>query len=142
MAAYAMTNKNGFEIETCSRCGCTGEYSFNLMHGTTCFRCHGHKTIYTKRGFAAHQYYERLLTIPLEKLQVGMRVWVTGVDGKGAWGVVKSIDGNRVQTHLVGLVGYKEFRIRPTDGERQEALAKALAYQDTLTKLGKPKKGK
>ena len=27
--------------ETCSRCGGSGNYSYNPMNGTTCFKCNG-----------------------------------------------------------------------------------------------------
>lgn len=30
-----------YVFEACRRCGGTGEYSYNPMHGTTCFGCHG-----------------------------------------------------------------------------------------------------
>lgn len=30
---------------TCSRCGGSGNYSFNMMHGSMCYGCHGHGTV-------------------------------------------------------------------------------------------------
>lgn len=35
----------------CGRCGGSGQYSFNMMHGTTCFGCGGvgHKLLKTAR---------------------------------------------------------------------------------------------
>lgn len=41
--AGAAHTHNGVDyvFETCHRCGGTGEYSFNPMHGTTCFGCSG-----------------------------------------------------------------------------------------------------
>jgi len=39
--------KEGFG-KTCTRCGGTGEYSFNRMDGTRCFKCHGNKFIVPK----------------------------------------------------------------------------------------------
>jgi DnaJ-class molecular chaperone len=48
------TSKPAFEHVTCSRCGGSGHYSFNLMYGTVCFKCHGRGWCYTKRGAAAN----------------------------------------------------------------------------------------
>ena len=48
-----MENKLGFEIETCSRCGGSGHFSYNQIDGSRCFKCGGAKVTYTKRGQAA-----------------------------------------------------------------------------------------
>lgn len=34
-------NRAGFPLQTCTRCGGCGEYSFNQITGTTCFGCNG-----------------------------------------------------------------------------------------------------
>lgn len=36
-----MTTQAALTKFTCSRCGGSGRYSFNLMHGTKCFGCNG-----------------------------------------------------------------------------------------------------
>jgi hypothetical protein len=36
-----MTDAAPRQAYTCTRCNGTGRYSFNLMHGTTCFGCKG-----------------------------------------------------------------------------------------------------
>lgn len=41
---------------TCGRCGGTGHYSYCQMYGTTCFECHGNKTVLE----AARRTYNRL----------------------------------------------------------------------------------
>jgi DnaJ-class molecular chaperone len=33
------------QIKTCERCGGSGNYSFNLTHGTVCFGCNGRGTV-------------------------------------------------------------------------------------------------
>lgn len=42
-----------FETKTCGRCGGSGHYSYNQMHGTTCYGCSGRKVVYSKAGAAA-----------------------------------------------------------------------------------------
>ena len=39
-AAFAWLAKRGL-TETCDRCGGSGEYSFNLLDGTRCYKCGG-----------------------------------------------------------------------------------------------------
>lgn len=36
-----MTKQTSLTKATCSRCGGSGHYSFNLIHGTVCFKCRG-----------------------------------------------------------------------------------------------------
>lgn len=139
-------NKSPFEHETCSRCGGSGQYSFNLMYGRRCFKCWGRGSVFTGRGRAAREYYNKLLTVPVSELKPGMFVYVEDMTG-ASWRRVISvtIDGDlspHVETHGLDILGQKEFRIRPTDEQRQAALKAALEYQDTLTKRGKPRKVK
>jgi len=37
---------------TCGRCGGTGEYSYNQMHGTMCYGCSGKGQVFPKNGYA------------------------------------------------------------------------------------------
>jgi hypothetical protein len=46
-----------FEMETCSRCGGTGRYSYNPFHGDVCFKCRGRKRTFTRNGAAARKAY-------------------------------------------------------------------------------------
>jgi hypothetical protein len=39
-----------YETAPCKRCGGSGNYAFNMMHGTVCFGCSGRKTFVTKAG--------------------------------------------------------------------------------------------
>lgn len=34
-------DRYGFPVRECTRCGGCGQYSFNPMHGTVCFKCSG-----------------------------------------------------------------------------------------------------
>jgi len=42
-----------FETKPCSRCGGSGRYSYNSMHGDMCYGCRGVGEQYTKAGRAA-----------------------------------------------------------------------------------------
>jgi len=66
-----LTDKLGFECVTCSRCGGTGQYSYNSRTGTTCFQCLGAKIVRTKRGRAAYTRYTNSLSVPLADIVVG-----------------------------------------------------------------------
>jgi DnaJ-class molecular chaperone len=64
-----MTTKyTKFESKTCSRCGGSGNYSFNLMHGTMCYGCSGSGEQYTKRGKEAQRFFAESLTVPAPNL--------------------------------------------------------------------------
>jgi hypothetical protein len=65
------TDKLGFEIQTCSRCGGSGHYSYNQINGTTCFGCGGTGKKHTKRGAVAHAAYIESLKVRLGDLKVG-----------------------------------------------------------------------
>ena len=52
-APVVETNKVGFEVKTCGRCGGSGRFSFNLMDGDKCYGCHGQGKVFTKRAVAA-----------------------------------------------------------------------------------------
>jgi len=127
------------------------------MYGDTCFKCSGSGKCYTKRGAVAKEYFEDLLSIEAKDLQVGQQYWANGCwrtvmaleIGPGSSG--RMVDGVFVGHTMVKITTQKvnaqvfptnKLHIRPT----QEALAlakeKALAYQDSLTKLGKPRKVK
>ena len=146
-------SKTLFENEPCGRCGGSGHYSFNMVNGTTCFGCSGKGVKLTKRGKAAQDYLDAMCAIPVEDVVPGMRI-----KGASATYTVASVGEDRKSGSVVWHSGVKrdiihrEFvsvsgkpyweqlgypvRRVPTDEMRQ----KALAYQDTLTKAGKPRK--
>ena len=45
--------RNGFPIESCGRCGGSGHYSYNTMHGTVCYGCSG-SGVRIARGAVKH----------------------------------------------------------------------------------------
>lgn len=51
------TNKYGFPIVTCSRCHGTGNFSFNLEDGTTCFKCNGSGHMVAKKALPAWEAF-------------------------------------------------------------------------------------
>ena len=142
-----------FENVPCSRCGGSGHYSFNLMHGSTCYGCGGRGWQHTKRGAAASAFLNKRVTVPASELQVGDKVWGEGITLGGGlyhrWMKVLAIDLEKnVVTMLDGkeptqCQGFTEFRRKFRTNEEKDAIvAEALAYQETLTKAGEPRKRK
>lgn len=151
-----------FETETCTRCGGSGHYSYCQMYGTTCFKCRGKGKTYSKRGESALAYARELRTVPASDIQVGWLIWQSDPafgQFKAAWYEVESIgedinrwtdaEGNihpylaiatRVMTHC--MPSNSAIQAIPTKDRLVEVKALALAYQDTLTKQGKPMKRK
>ena len=132
-----------FETQTCTRCGGSGHYSFNLRDGTVCYGCGGKGWQHTRRGAAAHKFYNDLLTVPARSLEPGQRVWDKFA---GRWQTVASVDPERycIQYNS-GLAEYYDAvpdltkRRKPTsEAERLAFVQRALDYQATLTKAGKP----
>ena len=165
-----LQNATEFESETCSRCGGSGHYSYCQMYGTTCFKCRGRKRVYTKRGAAAALYLESLRKKPAREFQPGDLLYMEGIPGftkskfykvlslrlktaaeryaEGARGA--TIDGVEKQLHdslEIEMEGYgwegspdEMLRKGCTAEEKAATLKQALAYQATLTKMGKPRK--
>lgn len=130
-----------FECDVCSRCGGTGEYSFNQMDGTRCYGCNGTGWSYTKRGKAAREFYRKSLTKRADELRVGDQiVYIKSVH------TIRNIviEGDRINVECdwFSNKGAADgcYDIAWTDVERAEKLAAAVAYQETLNKAGKPKK--
>ena len=153
-----------FETKTCSRCGGSGHYSFNLMHGTMCYGCNGKGIQFTKRGLAARMFYDESLTVPASELKVGM-----GIKESSGWknfaliqaihhGTDKELGEKFCTSYSLGTDGDREMilvdtgrckakfypdtrvRVMHTDDEKKVKIALALEYQSTLTAAGKPMK--
>lgn len=153
----ALYNKAGFEIEPCSRCGGSGSYSYNPMDGTRCFKCGGAKFVLTKRGAAARAKYLKSLERPAGELKTDDYIFdYIGLGSKRVWGRVGEITkremlcdgkpsimvemkrgGKVVQCRICTLDEPVMSVALPED--QQEYLAKAVAYQSSLTKAGKPR---
>ncbi len=75
-----------FETKECSRCGGSGRYSYNSMHGDMCYGCHGKGKQITKRGSAAREIWMAIArpTIPVEDVEPGMKLYVSSMSKRGA----------------------------------------------------------
>ncbi len=148
---YAETNPLGFEIQTCSRCGGSGSYSYNMMHGSRCYGCSGTGKVFTKRGSMAYARFQENLKKPVSAVQVG-----DFVKSGNKWRKLEAIgqstsynirpDGTRLHYVELTFKGYAECVFPDSivqsvrnEAERQAALGEAIAYQASLTKQGKPK---
>lgn len=136
----------GFEALTCPRCGGSGHYSFNLMTGTKCFKCHGAKLIDSARGAKARKFYRDSLKRRAGDIKTGDFVQeYQGINGPLRWWQVKvrpyNPESKLIEIDLLrrGAVS-QSLRTGPDhlltcvtdEPERLAKLASALAYQDTL----------
>lgn len=143
-----------FETVTCSRCGGSGRYSYCQMYGDICFKCHGKKVVYTKRGGAAKHWFESHLSKRAGELRIGEKIYVDMFFTRG-WSEVLSISPDTtlyngasredyidIQTRIGGQCISRDtvIRVAHTAEEKQVILALALQYQENLTKAGKPRK--
>lgn len=136
-----------FEGYTCGKCGGTGIYS--TYHGA-CFSCHGNGFKLTKRGSAAQYFLNSIRRQPAERFVAGDLILVEGFSAGGYsqptyWATVKSVEGSTIVTEspkyggctMIGGTYRKGF----TGEEKRAQQALALAYQENLTKQGKPVRG-
>lgn len=156
--------KTVFETEVCSRCGGTGHYSFNGEH-SICYKCDGKKIALTKRGQAARQYYLDKRTITPEQVKVGDVISFYGMKRLTVAKITLKQSGTAINQKgeatpiehyyfenkdgLTGAVqklkeynkgGIWDIRLLLSPEENEKLLKEALAYQETLTKQGKPRK--
>lgn len=159
-----------FESQVCGRCGGSGSYSYCSMYGSRCFGCGGRGEKLTKRGAAAQAYFTALASKPASEFKPGdlirMSNVTTGGDTYTAFETVVSVapagdkfqafsNGVRVGLDALEIVTTRKgcesstftspgttYRRGLTAEEKKELIEKAMAYQATLTKLGKPRKEK
>lgn len=137
-----------FETTPCGRCGGGGSYSFNLMHGSTCYGCGGTGKVLTKRGKAAQKAFRQSITRPANTVQPGWLVWWADVNpmAQGRWVRVNDVQEVNGATEFTtpggtkAAIGPATSPIRAVESvaERDAAVQKALALQATLN----PKTGK
>ena len=155
---YELTSPFGFEVKICSRCHGSGQYSYNQIDGSRCYGCSGEKVQYTKRGKAAKLFYKASLEMDPADVQVGQRIETTsggkytvaeivGVEQQGSYmlpdgtwkptmvHVFISAQGTR----FTATANYK-VKLVPHGEDKARLVAAALAYQDTLTATGTPRK--
>lgn len=153
------------ETISCNRCGGSGRYSFNQIHGSRCYGCQGTGKVYTKRGAEAHRYLEALRSKRADAFMVGELVRhdiVTPYASARVWATVQSvtpvmakrvINGVECTVPMVTLelahkgevthytVGVDTMMRKGFDAAtKQQQLRDAIAYQATLTVKGKPMK--
>ena len=148
MKNYTQVDKQGFEIESCSRCGGSGRYSWCQQWGDTCFKCKGLGTTLTKRGEAARDMFKESRKVEIVDLKIGDKCfWMDGIFYKSAWATVTEIStsGNCITISAgdhygVCLDANSDTKIVVSEPSElyAERLAAALAYQDSLTKGGSP----
>lgn len=145
-----------FESQTCGRCGGSGSYSYCSMHGSRCFGCGGLGEKLTKRGAAAQAFYRASASKPAGEFVPGDLIQLIGVTmGGGTYTAFErvtsvTIDGDKcvIESERKGQKASLHtsvsamYRRGLTAEEKQDLVAKAKAYQETLTKLGKPRKEK
>lgn len=158
-----------FETKSCSRCGGSGRYSFNLMHGDRCYGCGGSGLQHTKRGANARAFFHKSLEKPLSEVKVGDFILfdTSMFGGAERWCKVEAIESgpspyiingereNAVRYTLQlsrkgksvgsfgGLALDHALKSVKNDEELNALKAKALQYQSTLSeKTGKPLKQK
>jgi len=151
-----MAKKPLFESQSCGRCGGSGHYSYCQMHGTVCFQCGGSGVQLTKRGHVAQRFYDELLTKRAGDFTVGD--FYRDADGKtyrvdeikpdtNNPGSIQLISNGKPGVTFSGMcyVTSPDHPLRSvpaTVEARDAARAKALEFQATLGKNGKPKKVK
>lgn len=146
-----------FETEMCSRCGGTGHYSYCQMWGTRCFKCYGRGLVYSKRGLAAREFALALRSVKATEIQAGWKVYVDRAwcGRKSAWATVTecgltddyvtSHDGKRTQYFRIAteygvqmVFADRDVQAVPDTADLVAIKARALEYQATLSKTGKP----
>lgn len=78
-----------FETKTCNRCGGSGNYSWNAMHGSRCYGCGGSGRIHSQRGYAARLYFMTISRMPAGDVEPGMLLWC---DMTNKWWTVQSVE--------------------------------------------------
>lgn len=145
-----MSEQTTLETTTCSRCGGTGNYSFNIMHGSRCYGCGGAGKVYTRRGKAALAFLVALRSRKASEIEVGDTFLFDAFTSKFFLRVNEIIKRNDGTLELVGShSGYRTAFIVGPDQvlrkgwsleEKRDQFIKALAYQETLTQAGTPRK--
>ncbi|MFG6500164.1 hypothetical protein [Sulfitobacter sp. 1A15106] len=151
-----------YETETCGRCGGSGRYSYNQIDGDRCYGCSGSGSRLTKRGGAAKAFADTLLDRPITDAKVGdvitYKIFTLTAVGSARRRIAK-IEEAPVRSWAVDKVTGEKvplrgLTVRFTNGEvaelsltekvrfapTEDQVAEIMAYQDNLTKAGKPRK--
>lgn len=148
MKAVVGFNKVGFELVSCSRCGGSGRYSFNLMHGSQCYGCGGSGSVLSKRAAVARKAFYEGMERPVSELKVGDCVYGSGaaVISANRWMRVLSIEVKASGSLSIGFkghgldVGADHRLVSVVDmSVRDTRLAEAIVHMNSLNDLGKVK---
>ena len=134
------TTAEGWECQTCSRCGGSGKYSYCTQHGSKCFGCGGKGTLLTARGQAAMEMLTKSCSVRADALRPGDVIRMQTLAGWGWFTVVSTRwDANNPNVFLIicktysfGLGAEDLIRVRHTDEEKKLKFEAALAFQSTL----------
>lgn len=138
-----------FESATCSRCGGSGKFSFNMIHGDMCYGCRGAGEVLTKRGEAAQDYFDAALKQRADEFVVGDLINVGF--SKVRFATVLSVRDDELNPGRIIIETsrgdvctwpHREYRKGFSAEAKQAIIDAALAYQASLTKAGKPRKSK
>ena len=155
------TKTSALEIQTCSRCHGSGNYSYNQIDGSRCFKCAGSGVVHTKRGAAAYLFLKNIRSVPVNTLKVGDTFRFDDL-GRSFFVTIESIEtktmnyitnGEAKSHEAVEVTGKRngerfstitgaDFMVRKgwSVEEKAAQLALAIEYQATLTEQGKPRK--
>ena len=105
-----------YQTETCGRCGGSGHYSYNSMHGTVCYGCSGRKVRLSKAGAKASAAVKAFIaanfSVPVESLKAGDRIMYEGkartvasvtTDGSARYGIGTATDGSPIWADYVSV---------------------------------------
>jgi hypothetical protein len=137
-----------YEKEDCGRCGGSGQYSYNSMHGSRCYGCGGSGKRLTKRGAAAKKFADAMLDVKIEHLAGRSAIYVDQLCGRRLrfTGAELSRDSSSYEMYAPLIKGVpceyrlgRGIKVRLVPSEQD--VATIMAYQDSLTKAGTVKKG-
>jgi hypothetical protein len=97
-----------FETTECSRCGGTGEYSYNSLTGTRCFKCNGGKAQLTRKGAAARAAYDEAMDAMCRRQMWTVRAGdvVKPYGARQRWTTVVAADTRVVEMPSHGIVRF------------------------------------
>lgn len=100
MTTTTKTDRYGFPITECRRCGGTGRYSFNLMDGDRCYGCSGTGFQHTRSAaklYAEFREAQKAVSRPMARdLQPGDRITFNFLKGAEFRNVVEVITTDEV----------------------------------------------
>ena len=140
-------SRGQLESEPCPRCAGSGTHSWCQMWQDKCFGCAGTGYRLTKRGRAAADYLNSLRHIRADKVEAGdsiaygrafLRVLRVDMDEHRPL-ITLRLEGRNITVHEFP---HSLVRRGWSREEKVDQFRRALAYQATLTKAGKPRKAR